>query len=169
MRRYFTPLSIPLDIRFWAKVDKDGPLPDERPELGPCWLWTGFIDRAGYGRIRLGGRSSPVGYAHVVALELAGVTVPPGYDRDHLCRRRHCCRADHLEPVPHLTNALRGASPQVLLHLAGVCARGHEANDDNVYRRKDTGRIVYCRPCRLAQRREASHRKRVAESGDSPC
>jgi hypothetical protein len=161
MPRYFTPLSIPLDVRFWAKVDTDGPLPDERPELGACWLWTGFIDRAGYGR------SSPVGYAHVVALELAGVTVPPGYERDHLCRRRHCCRPDHLEPVPHRTNWQRGESPSAVLYREGVCIRGHEATDDNVYRRKSTGEIVWCRPCRNARRREAYHRKKIHGPGDT--
>lgn len=28
--------------RFWAKVDKNGPV--VRPELGPCWIWTGNRD-----------------------------------------------------------------------------------------------------------------------------
>ncbi|MBU6428993.1 MAG: hypothetical protein KGR26_08285, partial [Cyanobacteria bacterium REEB65] len=25
---------------FWAQVDKDGPIPSHRPDLGPCWIWT---------------------------------------------------------------------------------------------------------------------------------
>lgn len=25
--------------RFWSKVDKGGPVPPHRLELGPCWLW----------------------------------------------------------------------------------------------------------------------------------
>ena len=24
--------------RFWAKVNKDGPVPEHRPDLGPCWI-----------------------------------------------------------------------------------------------------------------------------------
>jgi hypothetical protein len=35
--------------RFWAKVDKNGPVPAHRPELGPCWVWTGAKDKDGYG------------------------------------------------------------------------------------------------------------------------
>lgn len=30
-----------LIARFWVKVDKNGTAPAHRPELGPCWLWTG--------------------------------------------------------------------------------------------------------------------------------
>jgi hypothetical protein len=28
-----------LEERFWEKVDKNGPVPAHRPELGPCWVW----------------------------------------------------------------------------------------------------------------------------------
>ena len=38
--------------RFWAKVDKDGPVPEHLPELGHCWVWTACKDGAGYGRFR---------------------------------------------------------------------------------------------------------------------
>jgi hypothetical protein len=34
---------------FWAKVNKDGPVPEHCPELGPCWLWTIGHDEQGYG------------------------------------------------------------------------------------------------------------------------
>lgn len=42
---------ISAEIRFWEKVDKNGPIPLHRPELGPCWQWTAAKDRKGYGRI----------------------------------------------------------------------------------------------------------------------
>src|SRR5437870_1060081 len=35
--------------RFWEKVDKNGPAPPHRPEIGPCWLWTGWVKKNGYG------------------------------------------------------------------------------------------------------------------------
>jgi hypothetical protein len=156
----------PLAERFWPKVNKDGPLPEERPELGPCWVWTGFIDKAGYGRIQMGRRTDPVGYAHHVVLDLVGIPVPAGYERDHLCRRRSCCRPDHLEPVIHPVNVARGEAPMVVLGQSGYCLRGHEATNENVYRRESTGAIAYCRPCRRAQRREAYQRKAVHGAGD---
>lgn len=42
------------DQRFWAKVNKDGPIPIHRPDLGQCWVWTGE-SRHGYGFIRFAG------------------------------------------------------------------------------------------------------------------
>lgn len=33
---------------FWAKVDKNGPAPANHPELGPCWTWTAYRQRAQY-------------------------------------------------------------------------------------------------------------------------
>jgi hypothetical protein len=46
--------------RFWAKVHKNGPVPARRPELGPCWVWTGnHTSRPpkGHGRFYAAGRS----------------------------------------------------------------------------------------------------------------
>ena len=37
----------PLGERFWSKVDKNGPIPSHRPELGPCWIWIARRDRYG--------------------------------------------------------------------------------------------------------------------------
>lgn len=58
-----------------------------------CWLWTGRRDRDGYGRLT-GGR-----LAHVEAYVAAKGPVPHERTVDHLCRRRHCCRPEHLEAV----------------------------------------------------------------------
>ena len=35
--------------RFWAKVNKDGPVPPHAPELGPCWIWMASLRNKGYG------------------------------------------------------------------------------------------------------------------------
>jgi hypothetical protein len=52
--------------RFWAKVDKNGPI---HPRLGtPCWLWTGANNKTGpYGVFWWDGAQ---GYAHRYALGL---------------------------------------------------------------------------------------------------
>ena len=41
--RWFVKRGAP----FWDYVNKNGPV--LRPELGPCWLWLGAVNRAGYG------------------------------------------------------------------------------------------------------------------------
>jgi hypothetical protein len=36
--------------RFFAKVDRNGPVPAHRPELGPCHVWTASRKRFGHGQ-----------------------------------------------------------------------------------------------------------------------
>jgi hypothetical protein len=125
--------------RFWAKVNKAGPIPSCRPELGPCWTWTGARS-SGYGRLGLG--SSTVVYAHRYAYELLVRPIPDGLEPDHLCRVRHCVKAianeqgpAHLEAVTRSENQQRGAGPQVTRerHAAKThCKRGHPYNEANM-------------------------------------
>jgi hypothetical protein len=69
-----------LEERFWERVNKNGPLPAHRPDLGPCWLWTGG-KRKGYGRFAL--THSQEVQAHRFSYEL--VHGPVGSQLDHLC------------------------------------------------------------------------------------
>ena len=45
-------------VRFWNKVDKNGPLFQNR---GRCWIWTGGTDRKGYGRFAVVPKSGQSG------------------------------------------------------------------------------------------------------------
>src|SRR6266511_811984 len=46
--------GVALPARFWKKVNKNGPVPPLRPELGPCWLHEGAPDKAtGYIRCEI--------------------------------------------------------------------------------------------------------------------
>lgn len=78
--------------RFWARVDKNGPVPPHRPDLGPCWVWTGGRSE-GYGAMsNVNGKNLR---AHVV-----GFFVQFGRWADpwalHKCDNRLCVRGDHL-------------------------------------------------------------------------
>jgi hypothetical protein len=96
----------PRERKFWAQVDKDGPLPDERPELGSCWVWTGCkFEATGYGVF--GGKGS-TRLVHRIAYQYLVGPIPAGLSLDHLCRRRICCRPDHCEPVTQRENIRRG-------------------------------------------------------------
>lgn len=77
--------------RFWAKIDKNGPI--VRPEIGPCWLWTAALFDRGYGAFRLDGQQRR---AHVVSYKWHVGPVPEGLSVLHCCDVRRCIRPDHL-------------------------------------------------------------------------
>lgn len=115
--------SIPLADRVWAKVDKNGPTPMRRPELGPCWLWNGARGRAPgheYGRVgNEGGRGGGTTPVHRVVYEMMVGPIPAGMYLDHLCRNPPCCNPAHLEPVTNAENIRRGYEAK------GACRNGH--------------------------------------------
>jgi hypothetical protein len=128
-------------------------------EPSGCWRWTGFIDKAGYGRLREAGRGSPILYAHRVAYGLYRGPIPAGLALDHLCHNRWCCAPTHLEAVTPLVNARRGSSPNVLISVSGRCGRGHDLTPDNVYYRTDRPGRWNCKACRRERRAAARLRE----------
>lgn len=83
-----------LGERFWSKVNKDGPVPERRQDLGPCWLWiAGAFRSGGYGAYRTD--DGKVGRAHVVAwTDENGPT--NGLLVCHHCDVPRCVRPSHL-------------------------------------------------------------------------
>lgn len=79
--------------RFWTKVNKRGPLPDQCPELGPCWVWTGGVTGNGYGAfwINRGQEGS-----HRMAWMFQQGEIPAGLSVLHKCDNPLCVRSTHL-------------------------------------------------------------------------
>lgn len=80
----------------------------------PCWIYTGWQDKDGYGRYTIELPNAPDGsrrrrhiYAHRLAYKLAGRPLPRHLDVDHLCMVRLCVRPSHLEAVTHEENVRR--------------------------------------------------------------
>jgi HNH endonuclease len=145
--------------RFWVKVDKDGPLPERSPELGPCWVWTGGL-ADGYGAFSLDGRQIK---AHRVAYSWLVGEVPEGCELDHLCRVRRCCNPVHLEPVSHLINVHRGTSP-----WAVNAAKTHCGTCDLPYDEANTYLYKGERHCRNCARRRTNEWYRRQREADTP-
>lgn len=86
----------PIEIRFWEKVDKNGPIPEHCPELGPCWLWTGSRNHRGYGYLGLGGSDGGKDGAHRISWRLHFGGILTILDVLHHCDNPPCVRPDHL-------------------------------------------------------------------------
>lgn len=139
-----TRKTTPAPIRFWSKVDRNGPTPATRPGLGPCWQWL-----AGLTAQRYGGFHPTKGtfvLAHRYAYELTVGPIPAGLVVDHLCRNRACVNPDHLEPVSNEENLRRGAGYALRNGMRNECRNGHEYTPENTYVDPTKG-TVRCRKC----------------------
>lgn len=146
----------PMAERIEAFIDRNGPVPDYRPDLGPCWLWTGTLDHNGYGAIS---QDHKWKRAHRVVYEVLRVPIPTGLTIDHLCRVIACVNPDHLEPVTMRENVLRSDSPSAKAARATECPKGHPYDEANT--RRDIRGDRFCRQCKTDYSREW-YRKRAA-------
>ena len=126
--------------RLWSRI-KTGEVPVHRPELGPCWMWTGALSADGYGRWWKDGRNRPT---HIFVYEDLVGPVPAGLQLDHLCRVRACCNPKHLEPVTCRENLLRGDTFAACNAVKTHCPRGHTYTPENT---RTYGRSRQCVAC----------------------
>lgn len=133
--------TAPPEERFWEKVDKNGPVPVHRLDLGACWLWTGALSSGGYGHFWDGTKVIPAFHF-----------LTPGQGvRDHLCRTRACVNPSHIEFVTHRINLLRGVGASARNAKKSHCPQGHPYDADNT---RLSGRgFRICRTCAAAYHR----------------
>jgi hypothetical protein len=88
----------PTVVRFWAKVNKLGPV---HPTLKTrCWLWTASKDKDGYGFFKFEGKQHK---AHRVAFKLRHEKWPSP-NALHKCDTPRCVRWSHLQEGTVLDN-----------------------------------------------------------------
>lgn len=127
-----------------AKVNKLGP--KQSGVRGRCWLWTGHVNKRGYGVFSLDGRKV---YVHRFSWVAANGPIPEGLTIDHLCCVKTCVRPSHLEPVTLEENYRREVERR------RACSKGHPRTAGSRYA---NGK---CRQCV-----QESHRAKYAKDPD---
>lgn len=145
--------------RFWSKVDKDGPIPMARPDLGQCWEWLGAKFENGYGAFRFyrGGTGRAHRYAYMLLIgDIQGDLVV-----DHLCERVTCVNPHHFQIVTDVENVMRGASPHATNARKSRCHNGHEF--DSLKR----GKYRHCTTCSREYQAAYYRKKRLLDQRDA--
>jgi len=137
-----------------------------------CWIWTGVINRYGYG---VHARSRERMAAHRYAYLLLVGPIPTDGHIDHVCHtrvrdqctdparcmHRRCVNPAHLQVVENRTNVIEGNSPAGLNARKRHCDSGHEFSPANT-RISPQGHRV-CKECkRIANALWRARRKRAA-------
>lgn len=120
---------------------------NSEPGEGGCILWTGALDKDGYGvfRIKVDGRSSGTG-AHRASWLACFGPIPAGFVLDHECRVRACVNPCHLEPVTTRVNVNRGERRGPAKKKRGCKVHGH--SDGKEIAQRNGYSYWYCYPCR---------------------
>jgi len=94
-----------------------------------CWLWTGFVEKFGYGRFYvIDGKK----LAHRFSWELFNETcIPKGLVIDHICRNPLCVNPQHLRVVTQAFNCSVGDGPTATNQRKTHCVNGHHFNTKN--------------------------------------
>ena len=83
----------------------------------------------GYAHFKIDGK---VVRGHRYLYLLLKGSIPHGMELDHECRNRKCVNPDHLKPMTHRENVLRGNGVMVKFARQTHCKRGHPLCGDNL-------------------------------------
>jgi hypothetical protein len=137
-------VSVPLEERFWAKV--------ERGADDECWNWTGTTTGTGWprGMLWVNGRNQ---LAPRISWQLHHGEIPEGLLVCHHCDNGLCVNPSHLF-VGTQSDNMQDASRKGRLNgpRKTRCVRGHEYTAENTWIDKHGDR--YCKACWKARRKE---------------
>ena len=127
-----------------------------------CWVWTGKVDRDGYGNRRARGPGNGVAKTHRIAYTWLVGPIPVGMTLDHLCRNPSCVNPEHLEVVTPAENSRRARTK-------ARCLRGHLLEGANVIKTANGRRCKVCQDSYYARNTErvlARHKARYDTKAD---
>ncbi len=139
----------------------------------PCWEWTAYKMKSGYGTFHLPEYGETC--AHRASYILHKGLIPETFEIDHLCKNTSCVCPEHLEAVTRRENLFRSDCPSALNKRKETCKHGHIFNEENTLFDKNGNRS--CRTCNnIKERRKrknlspeklALHRQKAKEYADS--
>ena len=110
--------------------------------FGDCLLWTGKLDRYGYGILHFRRATRK---AHRVAMWLANRQIPEGHVVNHTCRHRSCVNPAHLNTMTPSQNSQRDSAGAGYVNSQKThCKFGHLLD-------RKWGRQRYCSQCHKAK------------------
>lgn len=77
-----------------------------RVDESGCWIWTGYADPNGYGRV-YDREAKQIKWAHRYSFEVARGPIAPRHEIDHECQVTLCVNPDHLAMVTKTEHARR--------------------------------------------------------------
>lgn len=117
-------MPLTLSVRLAAKTKKGVGEND-------CWLFSGYVDPSGYGRIFVDGKAER---AHRVAWILANGPIPDGKYVCHRCDVKRCINENHLFLGTHDDNMADAAAKGFTANARKkFCPKGHAYSGDNLY------------------------------------
>lgn len=138
--------------RFWSHVDRSAGKDN-------CWIWTGSVDKWGYGQVYWNGERARL--AHRIAYQIAYGEVPKGLFVRHFCNNPSCVNSTHL-----FLGAHSSGHPGQIVADTKVCSRCREGKplSEFHFKNKEKGtRNAYCRECTTRYGREHYHRNITRE------
>lgn len=124
-----------------------------------CWVWTGSLDRSGYGKIKI---NRVVTGTHRAAWLSYRGSLPDGLVIDHLCRTRACANPWHMEPVTVRVNTDRAVFGTSTGKPPGRpkgtrCSKGHPYAEHGTERKRSGGGMAQiCLTCERSRARLAA-------------
>ena len=148
--------KIPIEIRFWEKVNKSG-------GENACWIWEGAHDQHGYGQIWYEGKS--IRAARIAYFLHHGEHIPKDLDACHTCDTPSCVNPSHIWAGTPRENTLDSMKkgrwvfnkPPHIPHKTH-CVRGHALEGDNIGITSAGSR--FCKTCMKESRRRWEQRNK---------